>query len=116
MTPNFVLKLYVYFCLAAQTHQDNNCCPKKQVDGKIYSYVGTAEESEKKVFGCFDNCVYSLDGSTEKFCFAQGQGGSEAECLAGKAYTGDSFVSQSIKGCFIISLFPPSLCYFPGGV
>ena len=84
MTIRFVVKLSLYLYLAAKSHQDYSCCLRKQVDGKVYSYIGTAEENEKKQFGCLDDCVYSQEGSTERFCITQGP--FWEQCLEGKAY------------------------------
>ena len=47
----------------------SGCCVSKTVGGATYTLVGATDTSH---YNCKNDCVYSKQGSTVKYCFAHG--------------------------------------------
>lgn len=48
------------------------CCNKKDVGGVSYTLVPGLPNAETHPRHCIDGCVYTQDGTANKFCFAKG--------------------------------------------
>merc|ERR1719189_586013 len=80
MKPIILLPIVLFAYLYAQ-RPDGDCCPKKVVGGKTYTFIGTGPDEVVRRYNCSSNCFYSLleDAST-KFCFKPGM--FESKCAA----------------------------------
>ena len=55
------------------------CCPQKDVGGKLYTFTDHISEEDKERLKCSSTCAYKqVDKQGEKFCFKPG--GLESEC------------------------------------
>merc|ERR1719189_1523003 len=80
MKPIILLPIVLFAYLYAQ-RPDGDCCPKKVVGGKTYTFIGTGPDEVVRRYNCSSNCFYSLlEEPSTKFCFKPGM--FESKCAA----------------------------------
>ena len=66
----------------------DECCPLKNVGGKIYKFTDHISEEDKKRLKCSSTCAYKYnreDKQEQRFCFKPGE--QESECRNKGCYT-----------------------------
>ena len=83
----------------------DECCPLKDVGGKLYTFSHHISEDERDRFNCSSKCAYEQEETAKerKFCFKPGT--LESECKTGNIYPGypkvikiDNELNEEVSG------------------